>query len=73
MPEALLQVIWSRPELTAYAPKLQWVKSQMEHAHSVAQAHYAAGSEKALQAVDTTSTSGGSDTSGSSGVIWFYS
>ena len=71
MPETLLQVIASRPELAAYEPKLQWVKAQMEYAHGMAQAHFVSGSENTLQELDKQSSAGGSDASGSSEVVWF--
>ena len=52
VPDALLQAIVSRPELADYAPKLRWVKAQMEHARGAAQAQHASGSEKELHSVD---------------------
>ena len=44
----------------------------MEHAHGVAQAQYASGSEKALQAVDTQSSSGSSASQQDSPVVWHF-
>ena len=69
IPEALHQVIISRPELDAYEPKLHWIKAQMEYAHSTAQAQYVSGAEKGLQELDAQDTA----TSPTSDATWLYS
>ena len=38
----------SRPELSAYGPKLQWLKAQMEHGKGAAQASYVSSISKEL-------------------------
>ena len=40
IPESLLQIVVGRLELSAYSPKLQCFKAQMEHAKGAAQASY---------------------------------
>ena len=51
--DALLQVIVSRPELSAYAPQLQWLKAQMEHARGAAQAQQVSATPKELHSFET--------------------
>ena len=51
VPDALLQVVVSRPECSAYAPKLQWFKAQMENAKGAAQAFHVSTSNRELHEV----------------------
>ena len=51
VPDALLQIIVGRPDLAAFEPKLQWVKSQVEHHRGAVQAQQVSGSAKAFQSL----------------------
>ena len=51
VPDAMLQIIVGRPDLAAFEPKLQWVKSQAEHHRGAVQAQQVSGNAKALHSL----------------------
>ena len=51
IPDSLLQTVVSRPELSSYPAKLQWLKAQMEHAKGAAQAHHVSSDPQELHEV----------------------
>ena len=51
VPDTVLQIIIGRPDLAAFEPKLQWIKSQAEHHRGTVQAQQVSGSAKALHSL----------------------
>ena len=57
VPDTLLQVIISRPDLADFEPKLRWVKSQMEHHRGAVQAQQVSGTAKELHEIGDAQSS----------------